>query len=149
LATIAALLVERLAAGLAAIRPRRRIARRSEGPHLVDLLGLIAADIGGLAAFYGIFAAAERHLLPAVGVTRVLAMFSANVLIRWRVVAVINRAILRPGDTAARALSRFLSGAILAIIVLVGFGRYGLMDEDSGVPHVIGLINALLVCGIY
>ena len=159
LATIAALLVERLAVGLAAIRPRRRIARRSEGPHLVDLLGLIAADIGGLAAFYGIFAAAERHLLPAVGVTRVLAMFSANVLIRWRVVAVINRAILRPGDpaarlidiadTEARALSRFLSGAILAIIVLVGFGRYGLMDEDSGAPHVIGLINALLVCGIY
>ena len=104
LATIAALLVERLAAGLAAIRPRRRIARRSEGPHLVDLLGLIAADIGGLAAFYGIFAAAERHLLPAVGVTRVLAMFSANVLIRWRFVAVINRAILRPGDPAARLI---------------------------------------------
>ena len=24
-----------------------------------------------------------------------------------------------------------------------------LMDEDGGAPHVIGLINAVLVCGLY
>ncbi|HWD60672.1 MAG TPA: mechanosensitive ion channel domain-containing protein, partial [Stellaceae bacterium] len=49
----------------------------------------------------------------------------------------------------ARRLSRFLSGTIFAIILLVGFGRYGLMDEDSGAPHVIGLVNAVVVCGLY
>ena len=52
-------------------------------------------------------------------------------------------------DAEARRLSRFLSAAIFAVIALVGFGRYGLMDEDSGAPHVIGLIIALVVCGIY
>jgi small-conductance mechanosensitive channel len=159
LATIAALIVAGAVMRLAGRRPRRRIAARTDGPHLVDLLGLIAADLAGLAAFYGVFSMLQRHVLPIVGVTQVLAFFAANVLIRWRVVAVINNAILRPSDSAARLidisdaeagrLSRFLSIAIFAIILLVGFGRYGLADEDSGAPHVIGLINAVLVCGIY
>ena len=159
LATLAALIVASAVTRLARRRPRRRIAARADGPHLVDLFRLIASDLAGLAVFYGIFAAAQRHVLPMVGVTPVLAFFAANVLIRWRVIVVIIQAILRPSDpaarlidisdTEARGLSRFLSIAVFAIILLVGFGRYGLADEDSGAPHVIGLINAVLVCGIY
>jgi moderate conductance mechanosensitive channel len=34
-------------------------------------------------------------------------------------------------------------------IVLIGLGRMGLADEDSGAAHVIGLIIALLVVGLY
>jgi moderate conductance mechanosensitive channel len=159
LATIAALIVERLAAYVASRRARRRIARREDGPRLVDLLGLIAADLSGLAAFYGIFTAARLHFLPIVGVTPLLAMFAANMLIRWRVAVLVLRAVLRPADPEARLieiaddearrLARFMSASLFAIIVLVGFGRYGLMDEDSGAPHVVGLINAVLVCLIY
>ncbi len=158
-ATIVALLGERMVTGFASRRARRRIQGRTDGPRLVDLLGLVAADLAGLTAFYVVFGAAQRHFLPAVGVTAILAFFGANVLIRWRVVAVVNRVILRPNDPAARLidtsdaeahrLSRFLSAAIFAIIVLVGFGRYALADEDSGAPHVISLINAVLVCAIY
>jgi moderate conductance mechanosensitive channel len=37
---------------------------------------------------------------------------------------------------------------LLAISVLVGFGRYGLSDEDSGAPHIIGLAVAVAVCGL-
>ena len=159
LAAIVALIVERLAANGVGRRARRRIARREDGPYLVDLLGLVAADLLGLAAFYGIFVAAQRHVLPAVGVTPLLTMFAANILIRWRVAVLVLRAILRPadpgarlieiGDGEARGLIRFVSAAIFTMIVLIGFGRYGLMDEDSGAPHVVGLINAVLVCLIY
>src|SRR6185437_1300019 len=159
LTTIAGLLVERLGARLAARRARRRVASRTDGPSLFDLSQLIFADLIGVAVFYGVFTTAQRHLLPMVGITAALSFFAANVLIRWRVVVVVIRAILRPNDPAARLidipgvearrLSRFLSGTILVIILLVGFARYGLMDEDSGAAHVIGLINAVLVCGLY
>ncbi|HEX3883880.1 MAG TPA: mechanosensitive ion channel domain-containing protein [Stellaceae bacterium] len=159
LATIVALLAEGLAARLVALRPRRRMASRTAGPRLFDLFRLIVADLIGLAAFYGVFTVAQRHLLPTVGITPALSMFAANVLVRWRVVAVIIGAIMRPNDpparlveisgAEARRLSRFLSGTILAMILLVGFGRYGLADEDSGAPHVIGLVNAVVVCGLY
>jgi small-conductance mechanosensitive channel len=159
LAAAVALITGNLVTRLARRRPRRRIAARADGPHLVDLFRLIASDLAGLAVFYAVFSAMQRHVLPQVGVTEVLAFFAANVLIRWRVFVVINQTILRPSDPAARlidisdaeagSLSRFMSIAVLAIILLVGFGRYGLADEDSGAPHVIGLINAVLVCGIY
>jgi moderate conductance mechanosensitive channel len=156
---IAALAAERFAADLLSRRPRRRMRVRGDEPHLVDLLGLVACDLFGLTVFYAVFVVAERYFLPAVGVTALLALFSANILIRWRATAVISRAILRPrdrdarlidiSDAEARRIGRFLSASIFAIIVLVGFGRYGLMDEEGGAPHVIGLINAVLVCGIY
>src|SRR5579863_8761041 len=83
-AALVGLFIERLAANAVSRRPRRRIARREDGPHLVDLLGLVAGDLLGLAAFYGIFVAAQRHFLPVVGVTALLSMFAANILIRWR-----------------------------------------------------------------
>lgn len=159
LATIVALFAERLIARLVGRRPRRRIRRRTEGPRLLDLLGLVGADIAGLAGFYTVFAAAQRHAFPATGMSLALSLFSAAVLVRWRVTVLVIRAILRPADAAARLieiadgeahrLGRFLSATILAIILLVGFSRYGLMDADSGAPHVIGLLDAVLVCGLY
>ena len=120
---------------------------------------MLVCDLIGLAAFLAVFAAARRHFFPVVGVTDALAGFAIAVLLRWRIVAVVVGAILRPGEPVARLieisdieahrLARYLSGSILAIILLVAFGRYGLMDEDSGAAHVIGLINAVLVCGLY
>jgi small-conductance mechanosensitive channel len=38
---------------------------------------------------------------------------------------------------------------MLGVITLIGFNRYGLMDEDSGAGHVMALIIALLVCAFY
>ena len=86
-------------------------------------------------------------------------LFAAHVLIRWRIAALVVGAVLRPSEPVARLielsdaeahrLARFLSATILAIIVLIGFGRYGLADEDSGAPHVIALIVAVAVCGLY
>jgi len=71
----------------------------------------------------------------------------------------VLRAILRPDeasarlieidDAAARRLYRFVSLAVLAVVTGVGFGRYGLMDEDSGAAHVVSLLTAVIVFGIY
>jgi small-conductance mechanosensitive channel len=38
---------------------------------------------------------------------------------------------------------------VLLIVAIVGFGRYGLMDEDSGAAHVVSLSTAVLVFGLY
>ncbi|HYM71530.1 MAG TPA: mechanosensitive ion channel domain-containing protein [Stellaceae bacterium] len=159
LATLVALIAEWAVARLLGRRARRRMETREAGPTLFGLVALLACDIVGLAAFLAVFAAARRHALPGLGVSEALAIFAANVLLRWRIVSLIIRAILRPSDPVARLidipdrearrLRRFLSGVILAIILLVGFGRYGLMGESSGAPHVIGLINAVLVCALY
>ena len=138
LATLVALTVEAVVSRLAGRRPRRRIAARDDGPRLIDLLGLVAADLAGLAAFYGVFSAAQRNFFPAVGITPVLALFSANVLIRWRVVAVVSRAICgratgRPGlstfPTPRRAASagfcppRFWRSSRLSRSAAMGGGR--------------------------
>jgi small-conductance mechanosensitive channel len=159
LATLAGLGVERGVAQALSRRARRRMEIGEDGPTLVGLIALLVCDLIGLAAFLAVFATARRHFFPVVGVTDALAGFATAVLLRWRIVAVIVGAILRPGEPVARLieisdieahrLARYLSGSILAIILLVGFGRYGLMDEDSGAAHVIGLINAVLVCGLY
>jgi small-conductance mechanosensitive channel len=111
----------------------------------------------GLAVFAGVFVY-SRHWLASVGVTQSLAVLAASVLIRWRTLMLVPRVVLRPGepvarlidipDAEARRLSRFLSVLLLAIAMLVGFGRYGLSDEDSGAPHIIGLIVAAAVCGL-
>jgi len=150
---------ERAVALMTSRRPRRRMQRREGGPTLIDLLRLLVCDLVGLAVFLALFMGAGRHFFPAVGVTATLQVFAANVLLRWRIAALVIRAVLRPHDPIARLvempdgeawrLDTFLSVTILAIITLVAFGRYGLMDEDSGAAHVIGLINALIVCGIY
>ncbi|HXP04680.1 MAG TPA: mechanosensitive ion channel domain-containing protein [Stellaceae bacterium] len=158
-AAVAALLAERAVAGLVSRRVRRRMRARDGGPQLVDLTGLLFADLIGLAVFFTVFTAARRHFFPLVGTTELLSAYAANTLIRWRIAAVVLGAVLRPhepvgrlieiSDREAHRLGRFVSAAILMIILLVGFGRVALMDEDSGAAHVIGLVNAVLVCGLY
>lgn len=159
LAAAVALLAEIGAGRALSRRVRRRIALREDSARLIDVLALLVYDVVGLAVFVVVFDAARHHFLPAMGVTLGLAMFAANVLVRWRVVAVISHAIFRPHEPAARLidladgpsrhLARFISGAVLAVIALIGFARYGLMDEDSGAAHVIGLIVAVVICGLY
>jgi moderate conductance mechanosensitive channel len=158
LAAIIALAAERgVARGLSRnLRGAMRV--RLEGPTVVGLMGLLFYDILGLAVLGGVFIY-SRHWLLAVGVTLNLILFAANILIRWRIAALVVSAVLRPGepvarlielsDTEAHRLARFLSATILAIVVLIGFGRYGLADEDSGAPHVIALLVATAVCGLY
>ena len=158
LAALIALAAERAVARGLSRNPRSAMQLRLGGPTLGGLLLLLVCDLIGLAVFGGVFVYG-RHWLLAVGVTLNLVLFAAHVLIRWRIAALVVRVVLRPSEPVARLielpdaeahrLARFLSAAILAIIVLIGFGRYGLADEDSGAPHVIALIVAAAVCGLY
>jgi moderate conductance mechanosensitive channel len=157
LAAIIALFGERVAFHALSFRVRRTLRGRSKGPAFTDLLRLLLCDIGGVAVFFGVFIFG-RHWLLALGVNLSLVLLAANVLIRWRIAMLIIRLVLRPAeptarlielpDDEARRLTRFLSAAFLAINALIGFGRYGLMDEDSGAHHVISLLVAALVFGI-
>ncbi|HTZ36090.1 MAG TPA: mechanosensitive ion channel domain-containing protein [Stellaceae bacterium] len=159
LAAIVALLAERGTVRRLGRRPRRRIEARETGPTITDMAALLLCDLAGLAVFVLVFTAARRHALPRLGVTDAFAMLAMAVLLRWRVFALVLRAILRPrdaiarlievDDTEARRLYRFVSLVVLAIVAIVGFGRYGLMDEDSGAAHVVSLSTAFLVFGLY
>lgn len=154
LAAIIALLAEKAVARGLSRKPRRTMRSRSGGPTLTGLLLLMVCDTLGLAVFAGAFIYA-RHWLMALGATLAIVLFAAHVLIRWRIAVLVVGTVLRPSepvarlielpDGEARRLARFLSATILAIIVLVGFGRYGLADEGSGAPHVIALIVAAAV----
>ena len=114
------------------------------------LLRLLLCDLAGLSAFSGVFGY-SRHWLMNAGVGASLIIFSANMLIRWRVWVLTIGIVLRPDEPAARLidlpdgearrLARFLSATILVVIILVGFGRYyALMDQDSGTSHVLGIL---------
>jgi small-conductance mechanosensitive channel len=138
-------------------RLRRTMRARPDGPTLVGLLLLLLCDLLGLAVFAAVFVY-SRHWLIGVGVTGALIILAANVLIRWRIAMVVIDVLLRPSDPQARLielsddaahrLGRFLSASILAVVALVGFGRYGLMDEDSGAPHIVALVGVVAVCGL-
>src|SRR5215469_17975741 len=53
-------------------------------------------------------------------------------------------------DGEARRLAWFLSATILVVIILVGFVRYyALLDQASGASHVLGLLVAIVVWGLY
>jgi moderate conductance mechanosensitive channel len=157
LAGVIALLAERGAARGLGRRLRRIMEESSEGLTLMRLLLLVLCDLLGVAAFAGVFVW-SRHWLMALGVTMSLIGLVANWLIRWRLIALIPRIVLRPDDPVtrliditdgeARRLARFLSITVLAICLLIGFGRYGLSDEDSGAPHIIGLVVAVIVFGL-
>ncbi|MBV9554184.1 MAG: mechanosensitive ion channel, partial [Alphaproteobacteria bacterium] len=159
LAALVALLAETGTLRLLGRRPRRRIRAQPGGPTLIDMASLLGCDLVGLAVFILTFGAVRRHWLPLAGVTEALAIFATNVLVRWRVVALVLRAILRPSEPGARLIEiddaetsrlyRFVSLSVLAIVLLVGFGRYGLMDEDSGAAHVVSLFVAALVFAVY
>jgi len=157
LAAALALVVETAVARRLGRPLRQRMRQRPEAPGLQRLLLLLVCDTVGLAAFAAVFVY-SRHRLMAAGASSMLVVFGAEVLIRWRIAALVVRAVLRPGESAARLveipdreayrLSWFLDGTILAIVVLVGFGRYGLADEDSGAAHVVGLFVAAIVSGL-
>ena len=157
LAAAIALFAERLVGRGLSRRLRRSLRTRIDGPTMGDLLLLLVCDAVGLAVFAGVFVY-SRHWLASVGVAQSLAVLSASVLIGWRTLMLVPRIVLRPGepvarlidipDTEARRLSWFLSSVLLAISILIGFGRYGLSDEDSGAPHIIGLVVAAAVCGL-
>jgi small-conductance mechanosensitive channel len=159
LGALGALVVEAGARRLLSRRPCRRMAAREGGARLSDVLMLLLCDAVGLALFIVAFDAARQHFLPIVGVTENLSLFAANVLVRWRIAALVTRTIFRPvdpgarliefGDAESRHLAIFVSTIALAIIILVGFSRYGLMDEDSGASHIIGLILGLVICSLY
>ena len=157
LAAAIALIAEKLTTRGLSRRLRLSLRNRMAGPTLGDLLLLLVCDVAGLAVFAGVFVY-SRHWLANAGVSLNLILLSANVLIRWRFITLVPRIVLRPrqpvarlidiGDAEARRLAVFLSAVILAIAVLIGFGRYGLADEDNGAPHIIGLFVAAAVCGL-
>jgi moderate conductance mechanosensitive channel len=157
LAALLALLAERGAARGLSRRLRRMMRARFEGLTLSRLLLLVLCDLVGVAAFAGVFVW-SRHWLTALGVTANLIALAANWLIRWRLFMLIPRIVLRPnepvarlidiGDDEARRLARFVSLAVLAICLVVGFGRYGLADEDSGAPHIVSLVSAVMACAL-
>src|SRR6516164_7413135 len=159
IAACLALLVQSLARRALSIRIRRLLRLRPEEPTLGLLLQLLLCDLAGLGVFSGVFIY-SRHWLMNAGVAASLIIFSANVLIRWRIWAMTIGIVLRPDEPAARlidlpdgearSLARFLSATILVVIILVGFVRYyALMDQDSGASHILGLLVAIIVCGLY
>ncbi|HKS88169.1 MAG TPA: mechanosensitive ion channel family protein [Stellaceae bacterium] len=158
LAVCLALLGERLAADSLGRRVRRAARNRAAGPGIGHLLLLALCDAVGLAAFAGIFVF-SRHWLTGRGVTIALIVLAGNVVIRWRIAVAVVAIVLRPTepmtrlldmpDEEARGLARFFSAAILAIVALIGFGRYGLIDEDSGAAHIVALTVAVAVCALY
>ncbi len=158
IATLVALSAER-ASVRALSKPLRRKMRETGEPGLLGLVGLLACDLVGLAVFLALYTVAKRHVLVNTSISPGLHSLAIDVLVRWRVIALIFRTVLRPREPAARLievpddearrLSVFLSGAIFIISVLIGFARYGLTDEDSGAAHVMGLLVAVVVCGCY
>ena len=159
IAACLALLAQSLVRRILSIRVRRLLRLRPEEPNLGLLLQLLLCDLAGLGVFSGLFIY-SRHWLMNAGVAVSLIIFSANVLIRWRVWAMTIGIVLRPDEPAARLidlpdgearrLAWFLSATLLAVITLVGFVRYyALMDQDSGASHALGLLVAIIVCGLY
>ena len=158
LAAAVALFAEKVVARGLSRNLRRAMRVRPEGPTLLGLSALLLCDTLGLAVFSGVFVY-SRHWLISIGATINIVLFAANVLIRWWAAALVVGVLLRPDepvarlvelpDGEARRLTRFLSTTILAIIVLILFGRYGLADEDSGAPHVIALALACAVFALY
>jgi moderate conductance mechanosensitive channel len=159
IAACLALLAQSLARRALSIRIRHLLRLRPEEPSLGLLLQLLLCDLAGLGVFCGVLIY-SRHWLMNAGVAVSLIIFSANVLIRWRVWAMTIGIVLRPDEPAARLidlpdgearrLAWFLSAMLLVVITLVGFVRYyALMDQDSGASHVLGLEVSIIVCGLY
>jgi small-conductance mechanosensitive channel len=154
-----ALLAQTFTRRALSIRTRRLLRMRPKEPSLGLLLRLLLCDLVALGVFSGVFIY-SRHWLMSAGVAASLIVFSANVLIRWRVWTMTIGIVLRPDEPAARLidlpdgearrLAWFLSAMLLSVITLVGLVRYhALMDQDSGASHVLGLLVSVIVCGLY
>ncbi|HEU0217986.1 MAG TPA: mechanosensitive ion channel domain-containing protein [Stellaceae bacterium] len=158
IAALVALAAERATARGLSKRLRRRMRETGE-PGLLGLVGLLASDLAGLAVFMALYTIAKRHVLVNTGISPGLDGLAMDVLVRWRVIVLVFRAVLRPrepaarlvgiADDEARRLSVFLSGGVFVVSTLISFARYGFADEDSGAAHVIGLMIAVLVCLCY
>jgi small-conductance mechanosensitive channel len=159
LVAIIALCGEKLAANAPRRRPRRRLRTTGGTPSLSGLFGLLGCDLLGLAVFIGLLAFCQRHFLTETGISAGLAIVAANVLIRWRIAALVVGVVLRPNeplarlvdldDGAARRLARFLSGVILAIVVTIAISRYGTItglagEADQVICLLTGLMTAVL-----
>ena len=94
LAACLALLAQSVVQRALSIRIRRRLRLRPEEPSLGLLLQLLLCDLAGLGVFSGAFIY-SRHWLTDAGVAVSLIILSANVLIRWRVWALIETAAPR------------------------------------------------------
>jgi len=103
IAACLALLAQALARRALSIRIRRLLRMRPEEPSLGLLLRLLLCDLVGLGVFSGVFIY-SRHWLMNAGVAASLIILSANVLIRWRVWALIIGIVLRPDEPAARLI---------------------------------------------
>jgi moderate conductance mechanosensitive channel len=158
LLAVIALFAEKLVRQGASVRVRRTL-RLQPVPTLGTLLRLMLCDLAGLGVFAVVFIHG-RHWLTDAGVAVGLIVLAVNVLIRWRIAAMIIGTVLRPdepaarlvdlSDSEARHLAWFLSATILTSMALIGFSRYyALMDVDSGASHVLGLLVAAIVCGLY
>ncbi|MBV8336425.1 MAG: hypothetical protein JO358_13475, partial [Alphaproteobacteria bacterium] len=159
LAACLALLAQTLVWRALSIRVRRLLRMRPQAPTLGLLLRLLFCDLAALGVFSGAFIY-SRHWLTEVGVGAALIIFAVNVLLHWRIWALMIEIVLRPAEPAARLidlpdrharrLAWFLSATILLVITLVGFVRYyALMDVDSGASHVLGLLADIIVCGLF
>jgi hypothetical protein len=132
LAACLALLAQSLVQRTLSIRTRRLLRLRPKEPSLGLLLRLLLCDLAGLGVFSGVFIYSRHWLMNAGGAVSLI-IFSANVLIRWRVWALTLGIVLRPDepaarlidlpDSEARRLARFLSAMLLVVITLVGFVR--------------------------
>src|SRR5215471_884518 len=97
LAACLALAVQSLVRRALSARLRRLLRIRPDGPTLGMLLQLLLCDLGGLGVFCIAFIW-SRHWLMAAGVAVTLIIFSVNVLIRWRVWALMIDIVLRPTE---------------------------------------------------
>jgi small-conductance mechanosensitive channel len=158
IAALVALIAERVTARSLSKRLRRKMRETGE-PGLLGLAGMLASDLAGLAVFVALYTVAKRHVLVHTAISPGLDGLAMDVLVRWRVIALVFRTVLRPFEPAARLievpddearrLSVFLSGTVFVVSALMSFGRYGFADEDNGAAHVVGLIIAVLVCLCY
>jgi len=158
LLTFLCLLAERGTANLLSRRARRRMRSDASHPTIKCLMTALICDVAGLAVFAALFFFG-RHLLLDRGVTITLVLFALNVVVRWRASMIVLRILLRPGepvarpialsDIEARRMTRFMSLVALSVILLIGFARHGLADEDSGAPHIISLFVVCCIGIIY
>jgi moderate conductance mechanosensitive channel len=138
---------------------RRRLRQRAGAPTGTDMAAFLLFDFIGLVVFIALFSAARSYFMPPLTITDALSLLAMNVLVRWRIAAMILRVVLRPDtppirliditDSEARRLERFLTWVILAVISLIAFARLSLMDEDNVASHLVGLLVGSIVCALY
>ena len=101
IAALVALAAERATARGLTKRLRRKMRETGE-PGLLGLVGMLASDLAGLAVFIALYTVAKRHVLAYTSISPGLDGLAMDVLVRWRVIALVFRTILRPHTSVAR-----------------------------------------------